>query len=132
MTTLYRSNASRLKEHWQGIMDERSRRIAENFFWNGQRFDYSAESKARITGAASLAGFKLLQPIPPIGYQWMDGETDFGWIAADNSVVLMTAQECFDFGAAAAAHERAHIFAAAALKAMDPIPADYTDDSYWP
>ena len=29
-------------------------------------------------------------------------------------------------------HKQALIFAARALKDLDPIPADFADDSYWP
>jgi hypothetical protein len=36
------------------------------------------------------------------------------------------------FGQTAAEHERAHIFAARALKDMDPIPDDWAAPEYWP
>jgi len=38
----------------------------------------------------------------------------------------------FAMGQAAMAHKQAHIWAARALKDMNPIPLDYTEDQYWP
>jgi hypothetical protein len=63
---------------------------------------------------------------------WNGGLSPFAWIAADNSLVTMDAQTVVEFGRTAAQHEQSHIFAARALKDMEPIPLDYTDDSYWP
>jgi hypothetical protein len=54
------------------------------------------------------------------------------WIAGDNSSVPMDAQTVTSFGQTAAAWKSAHVFAARAIKDMRPIPADFTDDAYWP
>ena len=77
---------------------------------------------AAALGAGAAAG----------NLRWHGGAVDFTWIAADNSMTTMDAQTCFAFGNAAATNQSAHIFTCHAIKAMDPIPADYTNDKYWP
>ena len=68
----------------------------------------------------------------PGDLRWHGGDSDFVWIAADNSLTPMDAQTMFGFGQVAMAHKQAHIFAARTLKDAEPIPADYVDDGYWP
>ena len=100
--------------------------------FNGHVFDFDPDSKSRITGAATLAGFAIGQGAQANDYRWHGGSTDFVWIAQDNTAVPFDAQTMFAMGQAAAEHERAHIFAARALKDADPIPANFTDNSHWP
>ena len=111
---------------------ERDRRMTAAFAFAGKRYDCDARSLQRITGAAALAGFAMGAGAKADDLRWHGGAVDFTWIAADNSMTTMDAQTCAVFGDAAAANERAHIFAGHAIKAVDPIPADYTDDKYWP
>jgi hypothetical protein len=68
----------------------------------------------------------------PGDLRWADDDTDFRWIAADNSSVSMDAQTCFAFAQAAARWRADHIYAARALKDADPIPENFTNDSHWP
>jgi hypothetical protein len=118
---------------WQSLITlERDRRIAERFFYQGQQFDFDPVSKARITGAATLAGFAMADGADPDTLTWHGGKAPFVWIAGDNSTVPMTAPICFGFGQAAAAHEAAHVFAARAIKDADVRPADWFDDRHWP
>lgn len=112
---------------------ERDRRIHAGFSFSGKTYAFDPSSKQRVTGAGTLAGFALAAGAQPGDMLWHGGQQPFRWIADDNSLTEMDAQTCFAFGQAAAAHEEAHIFAARAIKDMDPIPADYaTDDTYWP
>lgn len=111
---------------------ERDRRSHAGFQFGGKSYAFDPASKARVTGAATLAGFAVVAGAQPGDLFWHDGDKPFRFIANDNSENEMDAQTCFAFGQAAAAHEEAHIFAARAVKDMDPIPADYTADSYWP
>ena len=111
---------------------ECARRVESAFSFNGHAFQFDAASKARITGFATLAGFAIQDGAQAGNLRWLDAGTDAGFIAADNTLVTMDAQTAFAFGQAAAAHERAHIFAARALKDMSSVPADYTDDQHWP
>ena len=111
---------------------ERDRRMTAAFAFAGKRYDCDARSLQRITGAAALAGFAMGAGAKADDLRWHGGAVDFTWIAADNSLTTMDAQTCLAFGNAAATNQSAHIFAGHAIKAVDPIPADYTDDKYWP
>ena len=109
---------------------ERDRRTAETFVFQGTTFDLDPASLQRITGAATLAGFAIGAGSPVGNLRWANASTDFQWIAKDNSKVSMDAQTAFAFGQAAANHVSAYVFAADEIKAMDPIPTDYTDDKW--
>ena len=114
-----------------GVNAERDRRLRAGFTFNGVRFDFDAVSQARVTGAATLAGFAVAAGAQAGDFFWANQEQGFAWIAQDNSVVPMDAPTCFAFGQAAAAHESGHVFAAFAMKAAG-IPDSYTDDEHWP
>ena len=112
---------------------ESNRRIRAGFTFAGKPFDYDDTSQKRITGAATLAGFAMGAGAPAGNLRWHGGDSDFVWIAQDNSTMAMDAQICFAFGRAAAARESAHVFAAKALKdAPSGIPADFAADEHWP
>jgi hypothetical protein len=112
---------------------ERDRRTHYGFMFQGKLYQFDPDSRSRITGAATLAKFAIVAGIQPGNLRWINPAVDFSWIAADNSLTLMDAHTCSAFGDAAAVHEQRHIFAARAIKAMDPIPADYaTNNAYWP
>ncbi|MFC4624244.1 hypothetical protein ACFO1V_03210 [Daeguia caeni] len=111
---------------------ERDRRIAGGFIFGGVFYQTRPEDLENIAGASTAALAAIMNGAAPGDYRWHGSDTDFVWIAADNSTHAMDAQTLFAFGQAAMAHKQAHIFAARALKDQDPIPADYTDDKYWP
>ena len=110
---------------------ERDRRLHGDFLFNGVAFQRDPTSLQRITGAATLAGFALGAGAQPGDLRWANPDRDFVWIASDNSIVPMDAQTAFAFGQVAASVETDLIFKAKALRAMDPIPLDYTDDKWW-
>jgi hypothetical protein len=111
---------------------ERDRRMFSTFTFGGVTYDCDDASLSRITGAATLAGFAIGAGSPVGNLRWHGGSVDFAWIAADNSETPMDAQTSFAFGQAAAVNQSTHIFAGAAIKAMNPIPQDYaTNESYW-
>lgn len=114
------------------INAERDRRIAAGFMFGGKAYDFDDRAKANISGAAQLAFMAIVAGAQPDDLFWNGGPSPFTWIAADNSLITMDAQTVVEFGRTAAQHEQSHIFAARALKDMEPIPLDYTDDSYWP
>lgn len=111
---------------------ERDRRLAGTMTFMGVEYDVDQKSLARITGAATLAGFALAAGAQPGNFLWHGGSEAFTWITADNTLVQLDAQMTLNLGKTAAANETLHIFAARALKDMSPIPADYTADAYWP
>lgn len=111
---------------------ERDRRINGGFDFSGVRYQSGADDRENITGAAVAALAAITAGALPGDLRWHGGESDFMWIAEDNSVHPMDAQTVFAFGQAAMAHKQAHIFTARTIKDMDPIPPGYTDDAYWP
>jgi hypothetical protein len=111
---------------------ERDRRIASGFKFSGKSYAMDNESKARIIGAATLAGFAVASGKQAGDYRWANADSDFVWIADDNTLTPMDAPTCFAFGQAAAAWETSCIFAGRAIKESSPVPYDYTADTYWP
>lgn len=123
--------ATALKKTRAAINVERDRRLSADFTFNGKQFQRDSTSLARITGAATLAGFAVAQGSPVGNLRWANPDRDFEWIASDDTRVPMDAQTAFAFGAAAAKVETTLVFAASALRSMTPIPMDYTDDKWW-
>lgn len=111
---------------------ERDRRIAGGFYYGAYKFDWDEATKARVTGAAAMAGFAIGSGAIAGDYRWHGGSTDFGWILQDNTVLPLDAQGMFAVSQTAMAHEAAHVFAARAIKEAAIPPADYTDDTLWP
>jgi hypothetical protein len=111
---------------------ERDRRTHAGFMFQDKLYQFDPDSRSRITGAATLAKFAIFGGAQPGDLRWINPAVDFSWISSDNTLTTMDAHTCSAFGDAAAVHEQRHIFAARAIKAMSPIPADYTDDAYWP
>ncbi len=134
MIQLRRSTTSKDRDNdalRAAINEERDRRIGAGFVFAGHLFQYDARSKANITGTAIRANFAVLMGAQAGDLRWFSPAEDFGWVAADNTIVPMDAQTCADFCNAAAEHERWHAFRARELKDMSPIPLDYESDGYW-
>jgi len=116
------------------VKRERDRRLQLDFEFppnSGKMFQRDARSIARISGAGTLALGAIMGGSQPGDYRWNGEAVDFAWIASDDSTMKMDAQTCFAFGTTAAKVESYLIHKAKALREMDPIPSDYTDDKYW-
>jgi hypothetical protein len=116
----------------QNVDQERDRRVDAGFTFNGVLYQSRATDRENIAGAAQLGFMAVVAGAQPGDLRWASADSDFRWIAADNTTVAMDAQTVVGFGRACAGQKQAQIFAARALKDMTPIPADYTDDKYWP
>lgn len=116
----------------QMVDAERDRRIAAGFVFAGKLYQSRPEDRENISGAALAALAAQIGGAQSGDLRWHGGDSEFVWIAADNSLTPMDAHTMFAFGQAAMAHKQAHIFAARAVKDAVPIPADYEDDGYWP
>jgi hypothetical protein len=104
----------------------RDRRIDSGIIFNGVLFQTRPEDRENIQGAYSRAQSAILiDGAQPGDFTWHGGPGDFEWIAADDSRVKMDAQTMMAFGEAVLDHKSAHIFAANAIKAMDPVPSDF-------
>lgn len=110
---------------------ERDRRTDAGFLFNGVLFQSRPVDRENIAGAATAALGAIIAGAQPGDYHWAGSESEFVWIANDNSLMHMDAHTTFMFGQAAMAHKQQLIFKARALKDMSPIPHDYADDSYW-
>ena len=124
--------ASRRNQTLDSITNHRDGLIADGFWFANTKFDSRPEDQKRISGAALLAFMAASQGAQANNYLWHGGTEPFSWIAQDNTIVQMDAQTVISFGQTAAEHERAHIFAARALKDMEPIPEDWANTAYWP
>ena len=111
---------------------ERDSRIGGGFYYGTHKFDWDEAAKARVTGAASLAGFAIGAGAQPNDLRWHGGDTDFGWILQDNTVLPLDAQGMFAVSQAALAHESKHIFAAHEIKRTGSTGADISKDTRWP
>ncbi|USR40787.1 DUF4376 domain-containing protein [Ectopseudomonas hydrolytica] len=111
---------------------ERDRRIDSGVEFAGVVFQSRATDRENIAGAAQLGFMAMVAGVQPGDLRWANPDQDFTWIALDNSLVPMDAQTVVAFGKAAAERKQALIFAARQLKDMSEIPADYTDDRWWP
>lgn len=111
---------------------ERNRRIATTFQFGGIAYQLDADSQRYITAKGAQAKFAIADGAQPGDLRWTDPNTDFGWIATDNSVTPMDAQTMAAFADAADLWVTAHIMAGHTVKAMEPMPVDVTDDQYWP
>lgn len=116
----------------EAVDAERDRRIDAGFMFNGALYDSDAAARENIAGASTAALGAIIAGKQPGDLRWSNENSDFEWIAADNSYVPMDAQTTFSFGEAALRHKSAHIFAARALKDATTIPVDYADDIHWP
>lgn len=111
---------------------ERDRRVDGGFTFGGVLYQSDAEARENIAGAAQLAFAAIVRGAEPGDLHWHGEPEDFKWIAFDDTRVPMDAETMFSLGQAALAHKRRHIFAGNDLKKLDPIPADFTADQYWP
>lgn len=117
---------------------ERDRRISAGFEFGGVWYQSRLPSSSHpgdwevFSGKALEALIAQLSGAQPGDLRWSDPAEDFAWIAADNSRVPMDAQTVIELAKAASAHRSRHTFAGSDLKAMQPIPADYSDDKWWP
>jgi hypothetical protein len=125
-----------LAEFHAKISAERDRRIelglTVNIGGTDRTFQFDAKSRENINGGATLAGFAMGAGAGAGNYLWHGGAQPFSWILADNSVIQLDAPTMFMVGQAAANRVSRFTFAARAIKDMDPLPADVTDDALWP
>lgn len=114
------------------VNTERDARIARGFYFRGVQYQSGAEDRENISGASTLALSAIIAGAQEGDLRWHGQDSDFVWIAADNSLHPMDAQTMLRFGQCALAQKQAHIFAGRDIKNMDPAPEEYRDDSLWP
>ncbi|KQS78073.1 hypothetical protein ASG25_13335 [Rhizobium sp. Leaf384] len=112
---------------------ERDRRIAAGFIFHGNLYQAREQDLRNINGAATGAALALMQDAQPGDLRWQGGDTDFGWIAADNTIVPMDVVTMVNFGRAAMAHVERLTMTGRSLK--DRLAAgedlDISDNALW-
>lgn len=123
----------RQAERVNGIRDAK---IAGGFSFAEASFQTDPESVKRIAGAASAAHVAItLNGAQADDLRWADPDSDFEWIAADNSLVPMDAPTTIAFGQAYMTFERTLVFVASAIKAeirAGTYDGDPAEDPRWP
>lgn len=114
------------------VDSERDRRIEAGIEFQGVRYQSRATDRENIAGAAQLGFMAMVAGAQAGDLRWSNPDQDFAWIASDNSLVPMDAPTVVAFGKAAAERKQALIYAGRQLKDMEPIPADFADDKWWP
>lgn len=117
------------------VMTKRDAVIGGGFTFNSVVYQTGDTDRENISGAAQLAFMAIVAGAQAGNLRWADPNTDFGWIATDNSVVPMDAQTVVSFGKACAGFKQACIFHARDLKdqidaAADPASIDI--NAGWP
>jgi hypothetical protein len=126
-------NAARMVERTkEAINAERDRRVAKGFQFEGKLYQSRVEDQKRITNASTQAVAAIQSGAQSGNLRWHGGGKDFGWLADDNTLTPMDAQQVLALSKAATAWETEHVFAARAIKSTNPVPTNFTDDSYWP
>jgi hypothetical protein len=109
------------------VIAERARRLAAGFdydFGDARGVHRIGTTEADMTGWDEVA--KGAQAAISLG------QPDFAInLVTDTGPVTVTALEFQEIIAAASAHRQPTWAASFALQALEPIPADYADDSYW-
>ena len=112
---------------------ERDRRIAAGFTFGGKLFQAREQDLRNINGAATGAALAMMQGAQAGNPRWQGGDTDFGWIAADNAIVPMDVVTMVNFGRAAMTHVERLTMVGRSLK--DRLAAgetlDISSDALW-
>lgn len=114
---------------------ERDRRVADGYYFDGKLYQTeSQDDRENILGAAYTSMAAIMAGAQKGDLRWNPAypDSDFFWIAADNSRTSMDAQTTQEFARGAMAYKSRLVVAGSNLKAMEPIPEDYADDKWWP
>lgn len=116
------------------VEQERDKRIDGGFVFQNVLYQTRPDDRENIAGASQLALAAMINGVHPGNLRWADADQDFGWIAADNSVIPMDAETMFAFGTSALAWKKSCIFAAFNIKKQIVAghAIDYMQDQYWP
>lgn len=119
---------ARQLELQEGILAERARRLATGFdydFGDGRGIHHIGTTEADMRGWDEVS--KGASAAMALGLS----DSSIA-IVTDTGPVTVTAAEWQQILLAATAARQPIYAASFALQAMDPIPADFADDSYWP
>lgn len=100
----------------------RDAKIAGGFTYNGHTYQSAASDQTRLQGAAQLAFMAKAAGAQAGNYRWSNPNSDFTWIAADNTRVTMDVNDVLGLFQAGAVFETTLVFACRAKKdwVIDP------------
>jgi hypothetical protein len=112
---------------------ERDRRIADGFTFEGVVYQAREQDLRNINGAATGAALALMRGAQAGDLRCQGGDSDFGWIAADNTIVPMDVMTMVNFGRAAMAHVERMTMTGRILKNRLAGGEDFdlSDDALW-
>ncbi len=114
------------------VTNERDRRIADGFTFQGYSFQFRPQDKARIETWARIAGAAINNGVKANDFHWHNGSEPFVYLTGGNDPVAMDAPTMVALANAGAIHEQNMIMAARALKDQPGgPPADYANDEHW-
>lgn len=115
------------------VLDERDRRIAQNFVWNGHEIQARPDDRENIIGASLSATLAIMSGAQPGDTQWAGGNTDFTWIVANNDTIVLDAHQMVDMGTKAMQVKKFYIYKAKEIK--EAVEANNIiniyDDNLW-
>jgi hypothetical protein len=114
------------------IDSHRDQRILQGFVFNDVLYDSRPEDQKRISASLQFAFMAISAGAQANDLRWLDIDNDFVWIAKNNTLVPMDAFTVIEFAKAAVTWEKAHIFAARALKDMTIVPVNFMNNEFWP
>lgn len=91
-------------EYTSDVDSQRDKRIIAGFLFKDHVFQADEKALRNINGTATGAALALIQQVQPGDLRWHGGDTDFGFIASDNTVVPMDVLEAVAFGRTALEH----------------------------
>lgn len=109
---------------------ERDRRLDLSFEYLGRMIQRDPVSLRRIQGAAQMATIAMMSGASPDSMEWVNGQP-LVWITEDNTELSLSPSMTIGLGTAAAEIESRLVRKARALKSMDPIPLNFSDDIWW-
>ena len=124
---------NRAERNAAAVNAERDRRMIEPLLFQGNAYDFDADSRDNIAGAFALAlAASIAETGAPGNLYWHGGDTPFQFRTATNENVEMDAPTVLALGQAAAARKAAVICAAAAMKDAPVLPSKVDADQHWP
>lgn len=114
------------------VDSERDRRLYAGVLFEANMYDSDALSRQNVSDAGRLAFMSVMGGSLAGDLRWATADQDFAWITAANTKVLMDAPTMVNLSRAMVASKNNLTMAARSLKDMPTIPADYTNDKWWP
>ena len=112
---------------------EYDRRLGNGMTYAGNTYPSDIETRQFLEQMQALSLASIIEdPLGAKGLRWLDDHSDFVFYDVNNTPVPMTARALQQFAFSFFAYKNALVNAAKTLIAMNPIPMDFANDSYWP